>query len=232
MKNNIWEFQEDQNLTKPINSKNRSNYSKNRSIYKYRGCTILKMKPEDKIYRSYFESKKNSLYFNEIKELSKLSDSSLINTLNKLVKNEILAQEKTKSNTFYNLKDKKLFALKFSEIAIQTFNNLNIGVRAPLRNFLRNIPKEIYTIVLFGSTSKKEEQKGSDIDILIISNKNADLTANKKEAEITSKHPLSIFRATINQFMQNKDDIIIQARKTGFPIYKEQNFYEVILDEY
>ena len=190
------------------------------------------MKPEDKIYRSYFESKKNSLYFNEIKELSKLSDSSLINTLNKLVKNEILAQEKTKSNTFYKLKDKKLFALKFSEIAIQTFNNLNIGVRAPLRNFLRNIPKEIYTIVLFGSTSKKEEQKGSDIDILIISNKNADLTANKKEAEITSKHPLSIFRATINQFIQNKDDIIIQARKTGFPIYKEQNFYEVILDEY
>src|SRR3989344_4334785 len=190
------------------------------------------MKPEDKIYRSYFESKKNSLYFNEIKELSKLSDSSLINSLNKLVKNEILAQEKTKSNTFYKLKDKKLFALKFSEIAIQTFNNLNIGVRAPLRNFLRNISKEIYTIVLFGSASKKEEQKGSDIDILIISNKNADLTANKKEAEIPSKHPLSIFRATINQFIQNKDDIIIQARKTGFPICKEQNFYEVILDEY
>ena len=99
------------------------------------------MKPEDKIYRSYFESKKNSLYFNEIKELSKLSDSSLINTLNKLVKNGILAQEKTKSNTFYKLKDKKLFALKFSAIEIQTFNNLNIGVRAPLRNFLRNIPK-------------------------------------------------------------------------------------------
>ena len=190
------------------------------------------MKPEDKIYRSYFESKKNSLYFNEIKELSKLSDSSLINSLNKLVKNEILAQEKTKSNTFYKLKDKKLFALKFSEIAIQTFNNLNIGVRAPLRNFLRNIPKEIYTIVLFGSTSKKEEQKGSDIDILIISNKKADLTANKKEAEITSKHSLSLFQATIDQFIQNKDDIIIQARKTGFPIYKEQNFYEVILDEY
>ena len=190
------------------------------------------MKPEDKIYRSYFESKKNSLYFNEIKELSKLSDSSLINTLNKLVKNEILAQEKTKSNTFYNLKDKKLFALKFSEIAIQTFNNLNIGVRAPLRNFLRNIPKEIYTIVLFGSTSKKEEQKGSDIDILIISNKKADLTANKKEAEITSKHPLSLFQATIEQFIQNKDDVIIQSRKIGFPIYKEQNFYEVILDEY
>jgi len=190
------------------------------------------MKPEDKIYKAYFESKKPSIYFNEIKELSKLSDSSLTNTLNKLVKNNTLNQEKTKSNTFYKIKDKKLFALRFSEIAIQKFNNLNIGIKNPLRNFLKNIPKETYTIVLFGSTSRKEEQKGSDIDLLLISNKKIDLTFNKKEAEITSKHPISLFQATIEQFIQNKDDIIIQARKTGFPIYKEQNFYEAILDEY
>ena len=115
---------------------------------------------------------------------------------------------------------------------MQKFNELNIGVKNPLRNFLKNIPKEIYTIILFGSASRKEEQKGSDIDLLIIANKKADLTNNKKEAEITSKHSISIFQATIKQFIQNKDDVIIQARKIGFPICKEQNFYEVILDEY
>jgi len=190
------------------------------------------MKPEDKIYKAYFESKKSTLYFNEMKELSKLSDSSLTNTLNKLTKNNTLTREKTKSNTFYKIKDNKLFALKFSEIAIQKFNNLNIGVKNPLRNFLKSIPKEIYTIVLFGSASRKEEQKGSDIDLLIVADKKTDITNNKKEAEITSKHPISIFQATIGQFTENKDDIIIQARKIGFPIYKEQNFYEVMLDEY
>jgi len=190
------------------------------------------MKPEEKVYKAYFESKKNILYFNEIKELSKLSDSSLTNTLNKLTKNNILIQEKTKSNTFYKIKDKKLFTLKFSEIAIQKFNELNIGVKTPLRNFLKNISKEIYTIVLFGSASRKEEQKESDIDLLIITNKKIDLINNKKEAEITSKHPISIFQATIEQFIQNKDDVIMQARKTGFSICKEQNFYEAMLDEY
>ena len=190
------------------------------------------MKPEDKIYKAYFESKKLSLYFNEIKELSKLSDSSLANTLNKLVKSNTLTQEKTKSNTFYKIKDKKLFTLKFSEIAMQEFNNLNLGVKVPLKNFFNNIPKEIYTIVLFGSASIKEEQKGSDIDLLIVTDKKIDLTPNKKEAEITSKHPISLFQATIDQFLKNKDDVIIQARKTGFPIYKEQNFYEAILDGY
>ena len=190
------------------------------------------MKPEEKVYKAYFESKKNTLYFNEIKELSKLSDSSLTNTLNKLLKDSTVTQEKTKSNTFYKIKNKKLFTLKFSEIAIQKFNNLSIGVKTPLRNFLKNIPKETYSVVLFGSASIKEERKGSDIDILVITNKKIDLTNNKKEAEITSKHPISMFQATIRQFTENKDDIIIQARKTGFPIYKEQNFYEVFLDEY
>ena len=190
------------------------------------------MKPEDKIYNAYLGSKKSTLYFNEIKELSKLSDSSLTNTLNKLTKNSILTQEKTKSNTFYKINNKKLFALKFSEIAIEKFNGLNIGVKNPLRNFLKNIPKEIYTIVLFGSASRKEELKGSDIDLLVVADKKVNLESNKKEAEITSKYPISIFQATIGQFMQNKDDVIIQARKTGFPIYKEQNFYEVVLDEY
>ena len=190
------------------------------------------MKPEDKIYKAYFESKKPSLYFNEIKELSKLSDSSLTNTLNKLIKNNTLTKEKTKSNTFYRINNEKLFALKFSENAIQAFNNLNLAVKVPLRNFLKNIPKEIYTIILFGSASRKDEQRGSDIDLLIIANKQLNLTNNKKEAEITSKHPLSVFQADISQFIENKDEVIIQARKTGFPIYKEQNFYEVMLDEY
>ena len=190
------------------------------------------MKPEDKVYKAYFESKKSALYFNAIKGLSKLSDSSLTNTLNKLVNNSILIQEKTKSNTFYNINNKKIFALKFSEIAIQKFNELNTGVKIPLRNFLKNLPKEIHTVILFGSASRKEEQKGSDIDLLIIVTKKTDLTNNKKEAEITSKHTISVFQATIDQFTENRNDLVIQARKTGFPICKEQNFYEAILDEY
>lgn len=193
---------------------------------------MSKMKPEEKIYKAYFESKKPSLYFNELKELSKLSDSSLSNTLNKLVASSILTQEKTKSNTFYKMKDKKLFALKFSEIAMQKFNNLNLNIKIPLKNFLKNISKDIYTIILFGSTSRKDESKDSDIDLLIISNKQANLINNKIEAEISSKYPISLFQSKLQNFIENKDDIIIQARKTGFPIYKEQNFYEVILDGY
>lgn len=190
------------------------------------------MKPEEKIYRVYFESKKSSLYFNEIKELSNLSDSSLTATLNRLIKNNTLTQEKTKSNTFYKIKDKKLIALKFSELAIKRFQDLNRGVRVPLNNFLKELPKTIYTIILFGSASRKEERKDSDIDLLVVTDKAINLDSNKKNAEVISNHHLSIFQCKINDFLENKDHVIIQARKTGFPIYKEQNFYEAVLDGY
>jgi len=201
-------------------------------VFKYVSLYLYSMKPEDKIFKAYFESQKARLYFNEIKEYSRLSDSSLANSLSRLVKSNILMKEATKSNTYYQMKDKKIFALKFSEIAVQKFNTLGINVKVPLRHFLTNLPEELYTIILFGSASRREEQKDSDIDLLIVSNKKTDLTRNKKEAEITSKYPLSIFQTTIMQFKENKDHVILQARKTGFPIYKEQNFYEVILDGY
>lgn len=190
------------------------------------------MKAEKKIYKAYLNSKENKLYFNQLKEFTQLSNSSLQNVLNKLLKNKIIKIDKTKSNTFYQIQNKKIFALKFSEIAINKFNDLNPGVKVPLINFLKNLPKEIYTIVLFGSSSRKQENKESDIDLLIISNKKTDLTKNKKEAEIISRYNISLFNATLKEFMENKDHIIIQARKTGFPVYKEQNFYEEILNEY
>ena len=190
------------------------------------------MKAEEKVYMAFFELKEPKLYYNQIKEQANLSHSSLQNTLEKLKKANILSEEKTKANTFYIPKDKKVFALKFSEIAIQKFNRLNVNVKVPLKNFLKNLPEDIHTIILFGSASRKEEAKDSDIDLLIVSNKKINLTRNKKEAETTSNYPISLFNATVTQFKENKDHVIIQARKTGFPIYKEQNFYEVILDGY
>src|SRR3989339_895117 len=83
------------------------------------------MKAEEKIYEAYLKLKFDRLYFNQLKEFTQLSNSSLQNALNKFVKNDILIQEKTKSNTFYKIKNKKLFAIKFSEIAIRQFNELN-----------------------------------------------------------------------------------------------------------
>ena len=51
-----------------------------------------------------------------------------------------------------------------------------------------------------------------------------DAIVSKRSAEITAKHLLNIFQSSVKQFLENKDHIGIQAKKTGFPIHKEQNF--------
>ncbi len=190
------------------------------------------MKSEDKVYSAYFELKQSRLYYNQLKEYTKLSHSSMQNILERLTKEKILKFVKTKSNTFYEINNKKQFALRFSEIAIRKFNNLNIGVKNPLRNFVKEMPKTIFTIVLFGSASIKKEQKNSDIDLLIVTDKKINSDKIKNKINALSNYPLSIFQCKINQFIKSDDHVIIQARKKGFPIYKEQNFYEVILNGY
>lgn len=190
------------------------------------------MKAIDEIYLAYFQAKKGNLYYNEIKELSNLSDSSLSRALKELTKNKILTKTTTKSNTFYKINDKKIFGLEFSKLALKNFKNLNLGVKIPLKNFLKEVSNEIFSIVLFGSASIKEEQEESDIDILIIQNEKINYEELKNKVNIVSNYPISIFYSTIEEFNNNGDNIVIQAKKTGFPIYKEQNFYEVILNEY
>lgn len=191
------------------------------------------MKNSKKIFETYYNSKKNSLYYNQIKELSNLSDSSLSRILKYLVEIKVLSVEKTKSNTYYNINDKKEFILEYCKIAYDKFKNLNRNVKIPLKNFINNLNYNIYTVILFGSASRNEELEGSDLDILIVTDiKNNNIKRLKNKINLTSVYPISIFECNIEEFENSNDHVVTQAKKTGFSIYKEQNFYETILNEY
>ncbi len=190
------------------------------------------MRAEDKIFYAFYRFKEPRMYFNQIKEATKLSNSSLQNALAKLVKDKTLAIDKTKSNIFYKIYDKELFALRFAEISLKRFQSLNRGVRIPLDNLLKKISGNIFTIILFGSASRKAERKGSDIDLLVVSEKRVSLDQLKKEIESISNYPLNLFYCNISELKKADDHVICQARNTGFPIKGEQNFFEVVLDEY
>jgi predicted nucleotidyltransferase/predicted transcriptional regulator len=190
------------------------------------------MRADEKVFMAYFESRSARLYYSRLKELTNLSHSSLQNALQKLTSKGLLKEEKEKSNIFYVIKDDKKIALKFSEIAVQKFEELNVGVKSPLREFLNDFPHQVFCVILFGSASKKQETRDSDIDLLVVCHKECDFTERKKKASTISKYPLSIFQCSVEQFIDNEDHVIIQARTTGFPIYGEQHFYEVEINEY
>lgn len=192
---------------------------------------LLLMRPENKIYRAFFDSKKDKLYFNELKELSGLSDSTLSRILKNLVNENLLYKDIRKSNTYYQIKDKKIFSLKYSEIVVQKHRELNRNVRIPIHNFLDSIKKSLFTVVLYGSASRGEEHKDSDIDILIVTDKNINYSKEIDNINAISNHHISLINCTVKQFIEGKDHLIYQAKNTGFPIKNEQNYFEVILNE-
>lgn len=176
------------------------------------------MNPEKKIYYAFYKENKK-LYFNELKELTNLSNSSLQNVLERLEKNKEITKEKTKSNTYYYLINKNLTNIRFSEFDIEKLNKLNTSVKIPLKEFISFLPKEIHSVLLFGSSSRKKEREDSDIDIMIIAHSFEDKNLQKKyfeiisekveeakkEAQVISNHPLSYFVITYEEFENHRN---------------------------
>ena len=190
------------------------------------------MDAKTKVAQAFLELKTTKLYFSQLTQITKLSNSSLQNTLEKLEQQHSISISKTTAHTFYNIKNTKLFSLEFAKSALDKFNNLNRDVRIPLGNFLKETNKNNHTIVLFGSASRNEETEKSDIDLLIVSDNKKDYKQIKKSIDAISHYPLSLFTCTYNEFVANKDHIIVQAKQTGFPVQGEQTFYEVLLNEF
>jgi len=198
----------------------------------------------DKIYRAYYTSRKMSICFTELKELTALSNSSLQNSLKKFEAEKQMKKMKERANTFYTLKNSKKTVFKFSEIDVERFQKLNRNVRAPILELIEYCPKQISFILLFGSASRKKETEESDIDLMVVTHSfedpdlkkryvdeiNNGLEYAKSKAEVLSIYPLSIVAIDIDYFITSKDHLVEQAKLTGFPVFGHQNYHEVVLN--
>lgn len=196
------------------------------------------MHPEEKVLKAYYNNKTTSTYFNELKRHTGLSDSSLSRTLKKLTDKKILKKEVCTAVTNYLLTNTPTEFITFDK---ERFNALKRNVRYPLETFIKHLPKEINSTLIFGSASKNKHQEDSDIDILLIIDHyedkklqeqyekyiNQKLEAAKREANAQSNHPLSIF-ITTTKTIKEQDPLITQALSTGFPITGAQRYYEEI----
>ncbi|MFH1174159.1 MAG: nucleotidyltransferase domain-containing protein [archaeon] len=202
------------------------------------------MRAEDKVFSAFHESRQAKLYFSQIKDATKLSNSSLQNALEKLEKNGLIKKEETKANTFYILPASPATHVRFAQLDILRFDNLHRNIRLPLIEFIKNIPRSVVTVLLFGSAARKTEEKKSDIDILIVLHSFSTRQLQKhyeqemltkienarQDAQAISLHRISTAITTTQQLREDKDHLLIQARDTGFPIYNQQQYYEVLIE--
>lgn len=206
---------------------------------------MKRLNPIEKIYHAFYDSTQSELYYNQLKDITKLSDSSIQNALKKLEANNAITVKKQKANTYYSLKNKKLTALHFTAFDYEILEKLTMDIVIPIKKFISELPKGTGFIVLFGSASRKQERKDSDIDILVVLHEFNNTKLQKEyEQEMkrqieelkdrisaTSIHPITIFYTTINEFKSSEDRLIAEARDTGFCIEGNLTYYEVMLDE-
>ncbi len=196
------------------------------------------VKNKEVIYRAFFENKKNKLYYNQLRNITSLSNSQLQNILKKLEENNEILKEKTKSNTYYKL-TKKYKSLEFTKITFDLIENLNINVKVIINEIIKLVPTKIYSVIFFGSASKKKEQENSDIDLLFILENFKDKKLEKlyekeikneiikiiEEIETRSIYPISL-KFIKKDDLKNNDHLIIDAINTGFPIINQLNYFE------
>ena len=94
---------------------------------------------------------------------------------------------------------------------------------------------KIIKLIEFGSTAKHTYKDDSDIDIIEVYNRKTTNSKAAKYVETQTGMRLSMFQMTYNDFIKElkmKEDHVIQSGiNTGFPVYNNKYFYEVLYNE-
>lgn len=184
-----------------------------------------------KILKLFYENKNHPLHLRDIARKVKLNESTTSTHLNNLVKTDILKIEKDA-----NLKKFYLSKIKIPEIFplfdSERIESLPLLRKDAIKLYLNKLDKKPLFVIVFGSTAKGTFRDNSDIDILEVSrSKEKDETA-EKYAETQTGIKLQIFKTTEENFKEElkikKDNVIMSALNTGFPVFNAKYFYEVI----
>jgi len=138
----------------------------------------MKLKTSDLVILEYFfENPYEEVYLRELSRKIKLSVFTVKNTIDKLVSEGILIEE-TKGKMRYVKVNLENIFFKFLKIS---FNIKKIMDSKIIQHLVENIPA-LASVILFGSVAKGEDDKKSDIDLLIIGQKPKIINLSKFES--------------------------------------------------
>lgn len=188
---------------------------------------------------SYFYKYKTG-HVRKIKGVTKLSEHTLLKYLKELEKKKILnSKEEGNLKIFEINHDNSLVKIFFSYFDILRLNNLEYRRKMAIEEFLARI-KDIkipYFILLFGSTSKENYTKYSDIDLIVVYDdydKNLKDKIDSLVKNILAETGLKINFILMNleEFIKEKDNkenyALQDALQTGYPIFGNVLFYEMV----
>ena len=197
---------------------------------------ITALKPGiEKVMRIFYENKEGKFHLREIARKAKLYGQSITRYLNGLEKEGILKSEKEGNMKKYSLnKNKKAYSL-LALFDVERFERLPDIRKSAISRYLDKLDEVPVFAVMFGSTSKGTFKEGSDIDLLIITNRRIDPKKAEKEADAVTALKISTFQMNYPDFIREirlKEDPVVQsAIFSGYPILNHISYYGVLYNE-
>ena len=174
---------------------------------------ILGYKSTWRILSLLFETPRRPVSRREIFKFTKLGNAPLSNALNRLVKTEIIIQEKKGKKEFYYVNSDNNYTKLIKELwnnEKRDIRQLDYDINIMISEFIRRLldSVRIKQAILFGSWAKGTSSSGSDIDIALILEKET-----KNDIEI----------ANITKNMENKFRKEIQVHPFTYASFGEKN---------
>jgi predicted nucleotidyltransferase len=184
-----------------------------------------------KILEELYLNRNQPLHLREISRKIKLDQGALTRHLNKLTKDKVLKYQ-TEGNLkkFYINQIKNIYPI-FDE---QRLESLPLLRRNAIKFYIDALEEKPVFILVFGSTAKKTYKQDSDLDLIIVFNRKTDTHKAKDYAEAQTGMTISEFQLTFKEFINEiklkKDQVIQSGLETGFPVYNNKAFYEVLYE--
>lgn len=184
------------------------------------------------ILNVFYKNKNKPTHLRELSRTINLKEGSLSRHLNTLLKEKILTYEEEGNLKKFKIKNKNQI---FPIFDIQKFENLPDIRKSSVKFYIKQLKNKPILIILFGSTAKETHTAESDIDLLVIFNKKTNNVEAIKYVEAQTGIKISEFQLTYNEFIKEikmkQDNVIQSALETGYPIYNNLFYYEVLFNE-
>jgi len=189
----------------------------------------------DKILRAFHEERGASIHLRELSRKTGLTGQSITRHLALLEKNNVLESNREGNQRRYRLTTAKHTCALLALFDIERFERLPRIRQQGITTFLQVLPQQPVYAILFGSTAKENYNKGSDVDILIITNERTETKTAEKEADALHATRISAFQMTREAFKKElrlkEDNVIQSAVRTGYPLINHIRYYEEINHE-
>ena len=171
------------------------------------------------ILNLFIKNPEKEYHIREVARILKKSPTTISKNLNELSRQKILIKEKISNHYYFkaNAENKEYKRLKLEY-------NLKKIKESGVIEFLEEKLNYPEAIILFGSWRKSENNKESDLDILVITSNKKELNLNKFEKKLNTKIQLFLFAEKDIERLKSKNKELLNNMINGITLY---GFWEV-----